>query len=65
MMICFVYYKNQYFECIFLYLLFSGLYLILGFGIGMSLCDCMYNLNTVMTLVLKGHGPEYSSEKKK
>ena len=63
MMICFVYYKNQYLECILLYLLFSGLYLVLCFGIGMSLCDHMYNLNSVISLVLKGHGPEHSSKK--
>lgn len=63
MMICFVYYKNQYLERTFLYLPFSGLYLVLCFGIGMSLCDHMYNLNSVIFLVLKGHGPEHSSKK--
>lgn len=62
MMICFVYYKNWYLECI-LYFLFSGLYLVLCFGIGMSLYDHVYNLNSIISLVLKGHGPEHSSKK--
>lgn len=63
MLICFVYYKNQYLECIFLYLLFSELYLVLCFGTEMSLPDHMYNLNSVIFLVLKGHRPDHSSKK--
>lgn len=29
----------------------------------MSLCDPTYNLHSVISLVLKGHGPEHSSKK--
>lgn len=49
-MICFVYYKDWYLECLFSYLLFSGLHLFLCLRIG----EICMRLNTVISFVFKG-----------